>query len=94
MRRKKTENPTPTPLNNSPSKDEKIGDRFEISITLNNLGKVYKTKGNLEKAKTLFERSLKIQQQIEDRQDRGVYYNELGVIYRLMKDYNQALEYF
>lgn len=75
-------------------KEEKVGDRFQISITLNNLGKVYKTKGNLEKAKTLFERSLKIKQQIEDRQGQGVSYNELGIIYRLMKDYKQALEYF
>ncbi|NEO51773.1 MAG: tetratricopeptide repeat protein [Okeania sp. SIO3B5] len=75
-------------------KEEKVGDRFQISITLNNLGKVYKIKGNLEKAKNLFERSLKIKQQIEDRQGQGVSYNELGVIYRLMKDYKQALEYF
>ncbi|MGB3507991.1 MAG: tetratricopeptide repeat protein [Microcoleaceae cyanobacterium] len=75
-------------------KQEKVGDHFQISITLNNLGKVYKIKGNLEKAKELFDRSLEIKQQIEDRQGQGVSYNELGMIYRLMKQYQQALEYF
>jgi tetratricopeptide (TPR) repeat protein len=75
-------------------KKEKVDDQFQISITLNNLGKVYKIKGNLEKAKELFEESLSIKKQIKDLQGQGVSYNELGIIYRCMKYYTKALEYF
>ncbi len=79
----------------------KLKDRYLISKTINNLGKVYielyktqKQLNFLEEAKMLFEKSLEIGREQNNRQGQGVSLNELGKVHRLMGNYKKALEYF
>ena len=60
---------------------------------LNELGQVYWSIGNLEKALDCFNESLSIRQAIGDREGQGEAVHNLGVIYSTIPEFGKALEY-
>ena len=59
-----------------------VKDRHGEGVTLNNLGIVYATLSQYEKARDYYEQSLAIRREIKDRRGEGTTLNNLGNVYR------------
>ena len=71
-----------------------IGDRFGVSTSLHNIGITYMNLGNHETAKSYFEQSLAIAQELNYRLGEADMHNNLGlIIRRLGGDLNEAREH-
>ncbi len=60
----------------------------------NNIGYVYKTQGNLEKALEWYNKSLKIRHEIGDKYGLANSYNNIGLIYNNWGNVSRAVEFF
>jgi len=60
---------------------------------LNNIGQIYKVKGDYDTALRYWEQSLAIYQELGDRQGEGTTLNNISQIYQAKGDYNTALRY-
>ena len=61
---------------------------------LNNMGYAYKQQGNIAKALELYQKSLKIQQDIGNKEGYATSLNNLGLIYNNQGDIQKAFEYY
>ena len=71
-----------------------IGKRNSESRSLNNLGEVYSSLGQYQKAIEYHQQSLAIAKQIGDRSGAAVSINNLGVAYKNLGQYQKAIDLF
>ena len=58
------------------------------------MGRVYESIGNYDKALEYHKKSLKLNDEIGNKQRKGYSYNNIGMVYRGIGDNKKALEYF
>jgi CHAT domain-containing protein len=68
----------------------------DIAMSFNNLGNLYKSLGDYEKAEKYYLQSLEIRQKIysEDHPDIATSFNNLGLLYSDLGDYEKAEKYY
>ncbi|MFX1257223.1 MAG: tetratricopeptide repeat protein [Promethearchaeota archaeon] len=71
---------------------KKTGDQFWKSIALNNIGEIYRVKGNYPEALKRYEESLKITEQLGDLSGKAIRLNNIGMIYDAQGKYLEALK--
>lgn len=92
-------------LNNDPTKAleytrkalalaEEIADPSGIASSYNNIGVIYKNKGDLDDALEYYFRALKIQEENQFIDAVAYTYSNIGTIYSLKGEYSKALENF
>ena len=72
---------------------QEIGDRSGEGAGYGNLGCVYQSLGDYQKAIEYHEKLLRIAQEIGDRSGEGAAYGNLGSTYKSLGDYGKAIEY-
>ena len=65
-----------------------------LAVALNNIGFLADSKGDILKALDYYQRSLKTQEEINDRQGIAVSFNNIGIIYINLGDIPKALDYY
>jgi len=60
---------------------EEIGDKEGMAYSLNNLGGIYFTKGNLSKALSFYYRSMEIRKEIDDKQGVASSLHNIATVY-------------
>jgi serine phosphatase RsbU (regulator of sigma subunit)/tetratricopeptide (TPR) repeat protein len=65
-----------------------------LATALNNIGYVYQSQGDLPKALEYFHNSLKIQEEIGNKEGIASTLNNIGLIYKRQGDIPKALEYY
>jgi CHAT domain-containing protein/tetratricopeptide (TPR) repeat protein len=70
------------------------GNKGLESITLNNLGEVYRLQGRSAEALAYFQQALLIRREVGDRAGEGITLNNLGAMYQAQGRYGEALAYF
>lgn len=88
---------------------EEIGDQRGIAETLNNIGYLYRSFGDpncksqirdacsklgLNKALEFYKKSLEVKVSIQDSMGIAISYNNIGSVYRVLEQYDDALSYF
>lgn len=73
---------------------EQINDASGIASSYNNIGVIYKNRGDLDKALEYYLMALRIQQENSFVDALPYTYSNIGTIYSLKGDFNKALEYF
>lgn len=73
---------------------EEIKDASGISSSYNNIGVVYKNRGDLDKALENYIRALRIQEENKFVDALAYTYSNIGTIYSLKREYDKALQYF
>ncbi|MEL6559272.1 MAG: tetratricopeptide repeat protein [Bacteroidota bacterium] len=76
--------------------DYKTGweDLKDLSITYNNLGKVYKQTGKFELAFDNFMQAYQLMEELDNPFGKGYYLNNLGTLFDDQHDYAKAIEYY
>ncbi|MEW6687292.1 MAG: tetratricopeptide repeat protein, partial [Candidatus Edwardsbacteria bacterium] len=73
-------------------------DEKEIKVikarAFNNLGMIFLDKGDYDKAVELYQKRLKISEEIGDKRGIGIASNNLGIVYHDKGDYDKAVEYY
>ena len=74
----------------------RVKDRLTISLasSLNNLGFIYKQRGNNPEAINCYLKSLKIKESRGDKKGMGVTLNSIGNIYQYQEDSAKTIEYY
>jgi tetratricopeptide (TPR) repeat protein len=67
---------------------------LHLGGALNNIGYVYKKQGDIPKGLEYYHKSLKIQEEIGDKEGIAYSLNNIGMIYNSQGDIPKALEYF
>jgi tetratricopeptide (TPR) repeat protein len=65
-----------------------------VAKALNIMGASYTNKGNYPKALEYYLKTLKIREEIGDKQGVGTCYNNIGVVYQYQNNCSKALEYY
>jgi tetratricopeptide (TPR) repeat protein len=65
-----------------------------LAVALNNIGYIYKDKGEIKEALDYYSRSLKIDSEIENKQGIANSLNSIGEIYHSQGQIKEALDYF
>ena len=65
-----------------------------LADALNNIGYIYMNQGDIPKALEYYHKSLKIKEEIGDKDGIAISLNNIGVIYKNQGDIPKALEYF
>jgi tetratricopeptide (TPR) repeat protein len=73
---------------------EKVGDKKSAGIAFNNLGLVYRTRGQNEKAVDCYEQSLAIDRKLGNRKGEAATLSNLGVVYTDWGQYDKAMEFY
>merc|ERR1711991_325923 len=73
-----------------------VDDELKFAQTYNNLGIVYKSLGEYEKAITYFDKDLQITKDKlgENHVDVAASYNNLGNVYKSLGEYQKAITYY
>ncbi|MGP8270393.1 MAG: CHAT domain-containing protein [Terracidiphilus sp.] len=71
-----------------------VGDRDNEAITLNNIGGVYSSLGEKQKALDYYKQGLPILHTVGDRANEAITLNNIGTVYDLMGEKQTALDYF
>ena len=81
---------------NLPNANEKVKKSFQASKAnaLNNIGFVYKNKGDISNALSCYEKSRKLKEEIGDKNGLALSLNNIGAIYENQGNIPKALEYF
>lgn len=58
-----------------------------------NLGTVYQTRGDLDKAVEYYNKGLKIDEELGHKEGMAIDYRNIGLLYETKKDYKKAREY-
>jgi class 3 adenylate cyclase/Tfp pilus assembly protein PilF len=66
----------------------------QMSTTLDNIGRIYKKRGNYQKALEYYNRSLRINQLKGDQGEEANVLSNIGIVYRDQLDYLNAFDYF
>ena len=69
------------------------GDQRALATTYNNIGSIYDSKGDYDKALEWFMKSLKIAEQIGDQAELATNYNNIAGIYFSRGDYKMVQDY-
>ncbi len=64
------------------------------AYALEGIGYIYDTEGNISKALDYYHKSLKICQELEDKEGVALSLNNIGYIYDNQKDYPKSLDYY
>ena len=72
---------------------KEIGDKAGEGRAYGNLGNVYQSLGDYQRAIEYQEKHLKIAKEIGDRAGKGIAYGNLGNAYQSLGDYLKAIEY-
>ena len=70
-----------------------VEDKAVIAIAFGNLGLIYQTRGDLEKAEEYHLKSLEIEKELGRKEGMASQYGNLGLIYRTRGDLEEAEEY-
>ncbi|MBL6445861.1 tetratricopeptide repeat protein [Fulvivirga sp. 29W222] len=73
---------------------EEIEDASGISSSYNNIGVVYKNRGELDKALENYILALRIQEENKFIDALAYTYSNIGTVYSLKREYDKALQYF
>lgn len=73
---------------------EKLTLLTALSGAMNNVGYVYKTKGDIEIALNYYKKSLEINEEINDKSGIATLLNNIGFVYRSQGNIYQAIEYY
>ncbi|UII30565.1 tetratricopeptide repeat protein [Fulvivirga ulvae] len=73
---------------------EEIKDASGISSSYNNIGVVFKNRGELDKALENYIRALRIQEENKFVDALAYTYSNIGTVYSLKREYDKALQYF
>jgi tetratricopeptide (TPR) repeat protein len=73
---------------------ENVGFRKGIGAVANNVGIVYKDRGQYDKAVTYFERALKIRRDLGDRRGEAQTLGNLAIVYKNRGQYDKAVPYY
>jgi tetratricopeptide (TPR) repeat protein len=73
---------------------QELGNKDWESTALNNLGLIFKEKGDIEQALIYLKKSLEIEQQLKDPQERAVRLNNIGDLFLAKQEWDQAQTYF
>lgn len=76
------------------SKEEKLTYQTIMGSVINNFGFYYDDHGNIPTALLYYHKSLKIREEIGDKEGMAQSYNNIGAVYHFMEDYDQALDYY
>src|SRR5262249_30155675 len=68
------------------------GDRRGEAVTLNNIGVVYRSLGETQKALENFNKALPISQEVGDRYGKATALTNIGTVYRLLGETQKALD--
>ena len=68
-------------------------DQAGLATNYNNIGAIYQSKGDYDKALEYYQKSLKITEQIGDQAGLATTYNNIGLICKSKGDYDKALNY-
>jgi len=79
--------------NRSLSKKEELFYKDNYASSLNNMGLIYRGKGDYVRSIDLQTRSLKIREEIGDKEGVGSSLNNIGLIYQDQGDFKKAIEY-
>jgi len=71
---------------------EKTGDLFWKSAAFNNLGMIYRIKGDYQEALKLYRKVVKIDEQLGNLSGKAVSLNNIGEIFRAQGNYPEALK--
>ena len=69
-----------------------MGNKKVESSILNNLGLIYQARGEYQQAQNVFQDSLRINQEIEDRAGEAIILNSLAWLYQSTDEYEKALD--
>ena len=70
-----------------------IGDREGEATTYGNLGTVFQSLGQYDKAKKYLQKALIIRTEIGDRKGEATDYGNLGTVFQSLRQYDKAIEY-
>jgi tetratricopeptide (TPR) repeat protein len=73
---------------------EELGDKAGMGDSLNNIGIMHKSKGDLDKALDYYGRSLTIQEELGDKAGMGYSLNNIGIVHSDKGDYVKTLDYY
>ncbi len=65
-----------------------------MSNSLNNIGVIYSTKGDMDKALDYYTKSLKLEEENRNKEGISVSLSNIGMIHKKRGDMNKALEYY
>ncbi len=65
-----------------------------FAISLHNIGFIYKNQGDINKALEYYDKSMKIQEEIGDKEEIAITYHNIGAIYNKQGHISKALEYY
>jgi tetratricopeptide (TPR) repeat protein len=71
-----------------------VGDRSGTATTLNNIGSVYDSLGQREKALEFYNQALPIMEEVGDRSSTATTLNNIGMVYNALGQREKALEFF
>ncbi|MGB2853987.1 MAG: tetratricopeptide repeat protein, partial [Dehalococcoidia bacterium] len=71
-----------------------IGHRVGEASALGNMGNVYASKGELDKALDYYEHALRIEREIGHRQGEANHLANIGMVYAMRGDLDRALEHY
>ena len=74
--------------------DKRLGKEADIAIRLNNIGGVYKSLGQYDKALKYYEEALAIAKKLGQEAEIAIRLNNIGRVYDSWGRYDKALEYF
>jgi len=80
-------------MKNNPSKQELRAYKRYLSSTLNNIGYIYNTRGQIKKALNYLTRSLDLQEELRDDEGVANTLNNIGYIYGNQGQNEEALDY-
>jgi len=76
------------------SKEERLSFLTTLSGAYNNLGYVYDDRGNIVKALDYYHKSLRIREELDDKEGIAVSLNNIGIIFVNQGEDKQALKYY
>ena len=72
---------------------ETVGDFTKESMVLSNMGILYYTLGNIDKAMEVWKRALGIDRKMDDKYGEGIRLSNISTVYIELGEYQKALEY-
>src|SRR6266508_203085 len=72
----------------------KAGDRSREAVTLNNIGEIYWSLGDMQKALEKFNEALPLRREVGDRRGEAVTLHNIGAVHRSLGEMQKALEKF
>ena len=72
---------------------EKYGDKFDVSVTLNNIGLVYFKLEDYDKALTYYERSLKLKKEISNKYGLDILLVNISLCYAYKSEFTKGKDF-